>query len=298
MSDLKRPNFFIVGAPKCGTTAVNDYLNRHPEIFMAKKELHYFGADLPQTRKPSLEQYLQYFEGAAQEKIIGDASVWYLYSKTAAFEIKSFAPEAKILIMLRDPVQVIHSLHSEHLYNGDEDVQDFETAISLDDERREGRSLPDSVGFSKIPPYRDSVEYAEMVRRYLNVFGEPHVKVILYDDFVADIPSTMRSILQFLEVDEKFETEYDLINPNKKIGNFQLHRILMKPSDLLKSTVRILIPFKSWRHALMEKLFSKNLRHQKRHSLADKVEAELKHELHAGITELEKVIRRDLHAWK
>src|SRR5687768_11853389 len=89
---MGKPNFFIVGAPKCGTTAMNDYLNQHPAIFMATKELHYFGRDLKLKNKISEAEYLKHFTNAGNKKIIGEASVWYLYSKTAAHEIKSFSP--------------------------------------------------------------------------------------------------------------------------------------------------------------------------------------------------------------
>ena len=140
---MKIPNFFIVGAPKCGTTAMNDYLDQHPDVFMAHKELHYFGNDLQVKNRISEQEYLQHFKDAVNEKIIGEASVWYLFSATAAKEIKSFSPDAKVLIMLRNPVDVIYSLHSQHLYDGNEDVLDFESALALDDERKAGRGIQD-----------------------------------------------------------------------------------------------------------------------------------------------------------
>src|SRR6266511_5324655 len=126
---------------------MNDYLNQHPDIFMGKKELHYFGKDLKTKLKLSESEYLENFEGASDKKIIGEASVWYLSSKTAAEEIKKFAGDAKILIMLRNPVDVIHSMHSQHLYDGNEDILDFEAALSLDEKRKSGDNLPDSVDY-------------------------------------------------------------------------------------------------------------------------------------------------------
>src|SRR5665647_751711 len=113
---LKRPDFFIVGAPKCGTTAMNNYLAQHPDVFMAQKEIHYFGSDLKMRVKVSESEYLNYFQNAEEKKLIGEASVWYLFSEKAAAEIKAFSPQAKIIIMLRDPIDVLHSLHSQHLF--------------------------------------------------------------------------------------------------------------------------------------------------------------------------------------
>jgi hypothetical protein len=91
---VRKPDFFIVGAPKCGTTAMQDYLSQHPEIYMSKaRELHFFGSDLRFSyERPGEVEYLSYFESATNEKRVGEASVWYLYSKQAAGEIKELNP--------------------------------------------------------------------------------------------------------------------------------------------------------------------------------------------------------------
>ncbi|MFQ5570582.1 MAG: sulfotransferase, partial [Rhodothermales bacterium] len=115
-----RPDFFIVGAPKCGTTAMFRYLQEHPEIYLPKKEFHHFGSDLRppnyQGRNRDRAVYLSLFAGVTTEKRIGEASVWYLYSKKAAREIKAFAPEADVIIMLRNPVEMMYSLYSLFLW--------------------------------------------------------------------------------------------------------------------------------------------------------------------------------------
>src|SRR5882672_1680365 len=114
---MRKPDCFIVGAPRCGTTAMYTYLGQHPEIFMsARKEPHFFGTDLS---SPALvrdeQQYLSLFAKAQNEKRAGEASVFYLYSQRAAREIHAFCPSARIIIMLRNPVEMMYSLHSRHL---------------------------------------------------------------------------------------------------------------------------------------------------------------------------------------
>jgi hypothetical protein len=91
---VKRPNFFIVGAPKCGTIALYTYLRRHPAVFMSHKEVHYFGHDLGHRYCGAMseEDYLKLFTPAGAESALGDASVWYLFSKSAAQEIHDFDP--------------------------------------------------------------------------------------------------------------------------------------------------------------------------------------------------------------
>ena len=109
---------------------MNDYLARHPAVFMAPKEIHYFGSDLKVKRRNTEAEYLQFFKEAGTEKIIGEASVWYLFSKNAAKEINDFSPGSKILIMLRNPVHLLYSIHSQHLYDGNEVETDFENIKS------------------------------------------------------------------------------------------------------------------------------------------------------------------------
>lgn len=124
------------------------------------------------------DEYLNKFQNAEEEKLIGETSVWYLFSKNAAWEIKEFSPGAKIIIMLREPVEMLHSLHSQHLYNANEDVKDFKKAVALDTERRKGNKLPDSLENFELPLYRDTAMFAEQAKRYLTIFGKENVHLI------------------------------------------------------------------------------------------------------------------------
>jgi hypothetical protein len=292
-----KPNFFIVGAPKSGTTAMNNYLTRHPDVFMATKEIHYFGSDLKLKQRPTKQEYLAHFKDAQNKKITGEASVWYLYSKNAANEIKQFAPNAKILIMLRNPVQFLHSLHSQHLYDGNEDVQDFETAINLDDERKKGNRLPSSLDFFELPPYIDSALFAQQVKRYYDVFGKENVKVILYDDFVKDTAAQVAGTFSFLGLENKTIGDLKVINPNKQTRFFFLHRLIKNPSATLKKLVRTILPFKALRYRIMYILLNWNVRFRKRSEMNEQLRARLKNVFAENIKFLSEIINRDLSAW-
>jgi len=292
-----RPNFFIVGAPKCGTTAMNDYLNEHPDIFMARKELHYFGCDLKTRLKLSEEEYLKYFSDAGQKKVIGEASVWYLFSTTAAEEIKKFSPQAKILIMLRNPVDVVYSLHSQHLYDGNEDIQDFETALSFDEDRKRGIHLPDSVDYFELPPYKDSVLFSNQVKRYLDVFGRENVHVVLHEDLTANAENTFFKVLEFLGVSKRILINYGIVNPGKQIKSFFLHRVIKKPSLRLKTVARFLIPARAIRHFIMSFFFKWNIKQGKREDMSERLKTSLKNFFEEDIRLLSKLIDRDLSAW-
>ncbi len=294
---MKKPDFFIVGAPKCGTTAMSDYLGQHPDIFMAAKELHYFGSDLPLRNRISENEYLAHFRGAGTEKICGEASVWYLFSKKAAKEIKAFSPEAKVLIMLRNPVDVIHSLHSQNIYDGNEDVPDFEAALKLDAERKDGIHLPKSVDFRQLPGYKDATLFSGQVERYLAVFGRENLHVVIYDDFAADTEKEVRKVLRFLGVDAGAGIQFRLINPNKSVRSFYLHRLIKYPPAVLQKIVRFILPARKLRHALMAFLYQQNVTFKKREEMSAELRASLKAFFAEDIRSLGALINRDLSGW-
>jgi hypothetical protein len=294
---MKRPEFFIVGAPKCGTTAMNDYLSRHPDIFMAKKELHYFGTDLKSREKITEREYLDHFRNVQDKKIAGEASVWYLFSKTAAGGIKAFCPEAKILIMLRNPVDVIYSLHSQHLIDGNEDVYDFEKAINLDEERKNGHRLPRSFDYTALPAYRDSVLFYDQVKRYLEIFDKKNVSIILFEEFESDTKKTVQDTFRFLGVNDNIDLTYDIVNSNKQIRLFFLHRFLKYPSRKLRKTLRVVLPSKKIRHAIMSSLAASNIKIKKREAMNPELYRNLQEYFANDISSLAILINRDLSKW-
>ena len=191
---MKKPNLFIVGAPRCGTTTLWSHLKEHPEIFMSReKELYFFDSDLwgrPEWA-PTVEQYLANFSSAGDlQKTIGEATPSYLRSKRAPTEIKSFSPEARIIIMLRNPLDVMYSLHAQALRYGTEPIGSFERALEAD-KNRQGR---ESVG------YWEFTDFPDQIKRYFNIFGRERVHVIVFDDLKKDLGSVCQGTLHFLDV--------------------------------------------------------------------------------------------------
>ena len=276
---------------------MNNYLAEHPDVFMAKKEIHYFGSDLKLKERLTESAYLDLFEQATGKKIIGEASVWYLYSKTAAKEIKQFSPGAKILIMLRNPVDFIHSLHSQHLFDSNETVQDFETAINLDAERKKGNKLPFSLDFFELPSYIESALFAEQVKRYYDVFGKENVKVILYDDFVKDTAGTIADTHHFLGLENINTGNLKVINPNKQTRFFFLHQMIKNPPEKLRKVMRTILPFKALRYYIMLYLLRWNVRFKKRAEMSEELRLRLKKVFDEDIRLLGEIINRDLSAW-
>ncbi len=167
-----KPNFFIVGAPKCGTTALYEYLRPHPNIFMPElKEPHFFAKDLgTYPRIKTLEDYTGLFAGSTPEHLrVGEASVYYLRSSVAIANIHGFNPDARIIAMFRNPVDMVYSLHSQLLYWSEEIEPDFETAWRLQERRSQGLQLPPHSRGSFLLQYAQVGRFGTQTDRLLSV---------------------------------------------------------------------------------------------------------------------------------
>jgi len=142
---MKQPNFFIIGAPKCGTTALASYLSAHTDVFFSHpKEPTYFNQDFDEKPRAAHneKEYLHLFEQADGLKMVGEGSTRYLSSNVAVKNIMKFNPQAKIIIMLRNPIDMYISLHSHCFYNLVEPEEDPEKAWRLQRERKNIQSTP------------------------------------------------------------------------------------------------------------------------------------------------------------
>lgn len=301
LEPARKPDFFLVGAPKSGTTAMDAYLGRHPQIFIPPaKELHHFGSDLHFARGAVRDRdaYLSLFGGAGDALRVGESSVWYLYSREAAREIRAFQPEASILIMLRNPVDMLYSQHSQFLYNGNEDIADFAEALAAEDDRREGRRIPKDLILAQGLLYRDTARYAEQVERYLDVFGPERVHVIVFDDFVADTAGCYAEVLRFLGVDDAFRPSFEVVNPNKVVRSRSLRRLADAPSSRWRVLARTLLPARSLRRTVRSILERANTDHTKRSPLDGDLRCRLQAEFAGEVDRLGKLLGRDLSHWK
>ena len=118
----------------------------------------------------------------------GEASALYLYSEEAAGKIRAFRPDAKIVIMLRQPADFLFSLHGQLSYDMHcEDLTDFRAALDAEPDRRRGRRLPRDLAWKpRLLFYRECATFSTQVRRYLDAFGRDRVHFILFDDFTRD----------------------------------------------------------------------------------------------------------------
>ena len=136
---LRAPDFFIVGHPKSGTSALFRMLSAHPRLHMPRKEPHFFVPELNSKRsRGTLQNYLELFSGAREDQLIGEATTSYLWSSGAAARIAEVQPEARIIAILREPASFLRSLHLQLLRGSVENVSDLREALALE-ERAPGR---------------------------------------------------------------------------------------------------------------------------------------------------------------
>jgi hypothetical protein len=292
------PNFFIVGAPKCGTTALYAYLRTHPDVFMPEvKEPHYFGSDLAfrYRRRPDADRYRSYFAGANGQPRIGEASIWYLYSTRAAAEIREAVPEARAIVMVRDPVEMITAMHSQFVYNGHEDLP-LADALAAEDERAEGRRIPADANFPAGLLYRRIASFDEQLQRFRDVLGKERVHVVVFDDLKADAAATYRPVLEFLGIDPAFSPSFDVVNANKVSRSRTLRQLLNNPPEWLRAPVRAVLPWKLRRRAYRA-LVSANIKREPREPADPAVLERLREEMAPSVRRLASMLGRDLGAW-
>lgn len=305
-----KPNFFIVGAPKCGTTSLHEYLQRHPDVFMPfYKEPHYFGADLEGSRfrqfrnKP--ERYLKLFRDARSEKRIGESSPWYLVSQCAPEEIHAYDPAAKIIIMLRNPIDMMYSMWSQFRYSGNEQIGSFEEALEAEADRRAGKRIRRAAHCVTGLHYREMARFAEHVPRYFERFGRENVQIIIFDDFRSDTPAAFRAVLDFLDLDSDYEMSFDIRNPNKEVRLEWLQKLivdsgfslmLLKDRLTYLATTHSLVPY-SYRTRAVKGVIAVYTKYERRSPLTTALRKRLAGELEGEIDALSALLDRDLSHW-
>lgn len=299
-------DFLIVGTPKSGTSAIHEYLRNHPEIFMpAHKEIHFFGSEFKiennRYRKQLTEtEYHETFKQAKDGQVLGESSVFYLYSDDAPSQIKAYNPNMKIIVSLRHPVDFLISYHQDSLYVEQEVESDFWKALALEKIRREGGNVPPNNNFPKTVFYSELVEYSKYVHNYFNVFGRENVKVLIFEEFFKNPQQGYQDILKFLNLNHtNFSLpQFKKINPRRSIKNKTIDTIIKRPPNFLRYFLRILFPSEKLRLSIFTKLRLLNTTHQKVNILSFKEKQELQQKYLPNIVKLEKLLNKDLSIWK
>jgi hypothetical protein len=291
---MTMPNFLIIGAMKSGTTALYYYLEQHPQIYMSPvKEPNYFCSGEQENSVGNsatrIGDYQDLFKDVSGEKAIGEASHCYLYEPEAAARIQDYIPDAKLIAVLRNPVDRAYSHFLHMVRNGSEPLTDF--AQALREEETGGyqkRNLQDYVGRGR---------YYDQLKRYFNTFSRDQIKVYLYEDLSNAPVDILQDAFRFLGVDDSFVPDVSL---RRNVSGYPKHKtvdkLLTKPS-LIKDALKIYLPARlRWR-------LSKAFDDLKTRNLVEPppVQPEVRRQLigvyREDVLKVQKLIHRDLSGW-
>jgi hypothetical protein len=303
---LKRPNFFISGAPRCGTTALYTYLSEHPHIFMSHvKELNYFATDFPNVQKitfHSVEDYYKVFKKAGQQHLaVGEASPFYLFSQVAFKNMHDYDPAAKVFLTLRNPVDFIESYHRLNLSLLREDQPDLAKAWDLEALRREGEYIPRSARHVELLLYSELGQFSRYVEKLFAIFPREQVKIFLFDDLKAQPRAVYEDTLAFINVPSDGRADFPQINANFENRSAFLARIFHPPQPVYRAFVKTISLFGA---GFMEKvsifynrLERLNTTRTARTGTDPALRARMLEHFSPDIEKLARLIGRDLSGW-
>ena len=229
------PDFFIIGAPKCGTTTLYDWLGQHPQVHAPHKEPCFFSQDLESTAHlpthiPTLEAYKSIFDIDNPNVLIsGEATPKYLYSDEALDQISHLRPDAKIIICLRDPVDLVISFHNQKFREGVEPEKDFVKAWrrSVD---RTGKIICHTSTAGGHINYFFWGAIGVRLQRVFEIFPTEQVLLVTLGEIKSDPKTTYDNILAFLGIRNDGRKDFSASNTGFKIQRPYLHRsaILLK----------------------------------------------------------------------
>lgn len=198
----KQPNFFIIGAPKCGTSSLAHWLGQHPQVYFSPvKEPHFYNTDHRDPWRPTESEYAELFAGADGHRAVGEGSVWYLASDRAVSNILAVNPDARFIVCLRNPVEMAPSLHHQVLFTGIETIPDFREAWAAQERRARGEAIPREADEPAFLRYGPMCKLGEQLRRLYERVPRERVHLVFLEDMAKDPHSAYRGVTDFLGLD-------------------------------------------------------------------------------------------------
>lgn len=302
------PDFFVVGAPRCGTTSLCRYLMRNPQIcFSRPKEPHYFtridhtpGAD--ELKRDYLGRYFAHCTPA--HRLLGEGSVSYLYLSGVIERILHFNPDAKFIVQLRNPLTMLPSYHLRMQFLLQEDETNFETAWELQSARSRGENLPKLCLDARLLAYSEVAKFGAQVERLFNLAGRERTHVIVFDDFVSDTLAVYRQTLEFLGIDYDGQTDFERRYESQIYRYRWLQKLFFVPAtsdgkiaETLQQRSRKYNPDGSKRKGLIKRLTDLNKVPQPVRPLTPRMADSLRETLRPDIQHLSQLLNRDLSFW-
>ena len=292
--DLSKPNFFIIGAPKCGTTSLHNYLNSHSQITMSHpKEPHYFSNDIENGGIRNKEQYLDCFShGDKNALAIGESSTLYLYSKVAVQNIYNYNKDAKFITMIRNPIEIARSFHQVALKVFGEIETDFQKAWLLEENRKSGVNIPKGCIDRQLVLYGNIAKIGQQVERLLAKIHSDKIHFVLYDDFKKSTESEYIKVLNFLNVDKELPLQFRSYNKTQRIKSKAVTK-LTNYASALKKTMNIKTGFN-----IADKIHKMNTTSDSLNELPVNFLLKMDKFFQYDIALLSRLIKKDLSKWR
>lgn len=276
-NSVQKPNFFILGAGKSGTTSLYNYLTQHPQVFMSPVKEPSFFCDIFQVISNPID-YISLFKNASHEKAIGEASHAYMSYPGTAGTLKAFFPNAKFIVIFRNPAERAYSLYKHMIYHGLEWIGTFEKALAMEEVR-----VKDPVFKKKCPRYfynylyfRSGL-YGEQLERYLEYYDKKNFLFLLFDELKDNHVKVISKVYEFLGVDQDFIPEAKIHNQKPFDIRFpRLNYILttkLKPLEKINNALYKKIKKISFRLNISEKAVMKE---NTKNNLLNKYEHDMK----------------------
>tara|TARA_B100000035_G_C20994458_1_gene551797 strand:+ start:633 stop:1520 length:888 start_codon:yes stop_codon:yes gene_type:complete len=291
---LLKPTFFIIGAPKCGTTSLHHYLSSHSQITMSMpKEPHYFSTDIENGGIRNKEEYLDCFSHSSKKTVaVGESSTLYLYSKIAVKNIYDFNKESKLIVMIRNPIEIARSFHQVALKVFGETETNFQKAWFLEKDRESGVKIPKGCIDRQLILYGNIASIGKQIERLLFQIPLKNIHFILYDDFKRSTKHEYIKVLRFLKVSNEVPMNFPLHNKSQRIKNETVTK-LTNHASYFKKKLKIKTRFN-----VANKIHKANITDQPLDKLPKNFLLEMDKFFEYDINLLSQLIKKDLSKWR
>jgi len=244
---MEKVNFFIIGASKCATTTFHYLLKQHPQIYMSDiKETNYF------AKKDNKEiDYNDYFKYKKNEKIIGEVSPIYSETHVVPYcpeRIYNYNPNAKILYIIREPIDRLKSVWKQNLSTGHWARKVYKENFNIDNIPKMSRDYKEA--FFNYPSFIEASKYWYQIQQYRKHFKDKQIKVILYEDFKESPKNILDDIATFLEIDpfvlEQHNLHYNTGKDKKVVRKYFSLIFYNKFSSFLIKKISFSVKMKSY----------------------------------------------------
>lgn len=303
---MVKPNTFIVGAPKAGTSALAQYLSEHPNVFFSDpKEPFFWCRDMPQLSAEffieSLDDYLSLFDDsdANVHSVIAEGSTKYLYKTNYIKNILHFNADAKFIVMLRNPIDMAHAYHMEQVYSLEENIKSFYEAWHAQPQREIGQNIPKNCRAPEYLLYGKVCSIGEQLSRLMEIVDRRNLHVIFQDQFIEAPLFEYKRVLEFLGIPYDDRSEFPKVNISHAHRSKALARLVLKPPAWMAPFVtEVRNHLIEHRYPAVEKMKSMLNKKQPREPLTPEFRLELYEYFKNDIKLLEQLTSRNLEHWK